>query len=576
MKHTVNTRFAKSAYGYFLVWGICTSLAITVCTIVDALLVGNLVGSNGLAVCNISTPVFLVYALLGVTLGVGANIHIGHMLGASNVEEANRIFRKLLTMTLVIGGVCLLPLTFRKAFLGFLGAGGALYPLAERYLTVVLWSAPLFVAYHVLSASVRTDSDPGLAAAASAVVIVTNLTLDVFFMKVLNWGILGASTSLCIAEGLGVAVLLTHFLKKRSLLKLRLELPGWTDIRSFVVNGFGVGSANFFQAVVMLVFNTLLLRFGGENGALHVAIYGVIYTISMVPFAFFDGASTALATVTSFFLGESDVPGIYTVLKRALTAAVLFGVVIAGMVAVSAQELVRFFGITDLAATQMAAGALRLFCLSIVFTGINMVVTAFWQAIGRAKQAGVLSVLRNFLMMLIAGLAMISAFGLNGLSMSYLTVELATGLVILGVLCFAPSGKYLKGKCPATGRTFNNNYIIRAESMERISADLEALCDAWEIGMKQAFFINFICEELLLNIIKFGQKDAKKEYYIDIKLMERDGDYVLRIRDNVRQYNPFESSGDEIDAGVLKLIQKKSKFCDYQRKMVFNYLYVIL
>ena len=83
----MDTKFAGSAYRYFLIWGICASLAITVCTIVDATLVGNLVGSEGLAVANISTPVFLLYALFGITIGVGANVHIGRLLGASDPQD---------------------------------------------------------------------------------------------------------------------------------------------------------------------------------------------------------------------------------------------------------------------------------------------------------------------------------------------------------------------------------------------------------------------------------------------------------------------------------------------------------
>ena len=65
----MDTRFAGNAYRYFFMWGVCACLATTVCTIVDALLVGNLIGSNGLAVANISTPVFLLYAL-GCTVAV--------------------------------------------------------------------------------------------------------------------------------------------------------------------------------------------------------------------------------------------------------------------------------------------------------------------------------------------------------------------------------------------------------------------------------------------------------------------------------------------------------------------------
>lgn len=572
----MDTRFAKSAYRHFLIWGICASLATTICTIVDALLVGNLVGSNGLAVANISTPVFLLYALFGITIGVGANVHIGRLLGASDVDGANLVFHTQLCLGLILGFLSLFPLLFKDAYFTFLGVTEELYPLAEQYLTVVMWAAPIFVIYHILSVSVRTDSDPKLSAVASAVVILTNLTLDLLFMKVLGRGIIGASASLCIAEALGVLVLLTHFLKKRSLLKLRITLPKFSDIGKFIYNGFGIGSANIFGAVVMLVFNTLLLRFGGEAGSLYVAIYGVIYTISTIPMGVFDGASNALSTVTAFFVGESDINGIFSVLKKALTTAVIGGGILAIVCMIFSNALLWFFGIRDMMAMESASTAMRIFAASIVFTGINTVITAFWQSIGRAKFAGAISVARNCLLILAIGLVFIPSGNIIGLAFTYLCTEILSILIILSVLIFSSSQKYLSAKYGITGRIFENNYVIQTESLTAISGDLERLCDEWEIGMQQAFFINFICEELLLNIIKFGLGDKSKNYYLSIKLMEKDGDYILRIRDNVSLYNPFESSGDEIDSGVLKLIQKKSKYCEYQRKMIFNYFYMII
>lgn len=108
----MDTKFASDAYRYFLIWGICASLAITICTIVDAALVGNLVGAEGLAVANISTPVFLLYALFGITIGVGANVQIGRLLGASDVHTANRVFHSQLGVGLIIGVLCLLRTIF--------------------------------------------------------------------------------------------------------------------------------------------------------------------------------------------------------------------------------------------------------------------------------------------------------------------------------------------------------------------------------------------------------------------------------------------------------------------------------
>ena len=44
----METNYAKSAYRTFLFWGVCSSLGVTVSTLVDATLVGNFIGSTGI------------------------------------------------------------------------------------------------------------------------------------------------------------------------------------------------------------------------------------------------------------------------------------------------------------------------------------------------------------------------------------------------------------------------------------------------------------------------------------------------------------------------------------------------
>ncbi len=572
----MNTKFAGSAYRHFLLWGICASLATTVCTIIDAFLVGNLVGSDGLAVSNIATPVFLFYAMLGVTIGVGANVHIGHMLGKADVEAANRIFHVQITIGLIISLLTLSPLLFSDTYFSLLGVTEELKPLAKQYLTVVMCSAPIFIMYHILSVSVRTDSDPGRAAFASAVVIITNLSLDIIFMKGLKWGIAGASASLCIAEMLGVLVLTTHFLKKRRLLDLGVAIPKFREIVDIVTNGFGIGAANIFGAVVMLVFNTMLLRFSGAMGPLYVACYGVIYTVSTIPAGFFDGASNALSTTTAFFAGESDVDGIFAVLKKALTITVVAGAIFTVVCGIFASDLLCFFGVEDRSAIKSGTLALRVFSISMIFSGINMIVTSFWQSIGKARSAAILSAVRNCVAVVLFGLLFIPQENIVGVGIAYVGAEIICSLVCLSIMFIRPSKDFVMNRYSQSGRCFERNYTIEKRSAEQISQDIESICEQWDIGVKQAFFINFVCEELLLNIIKFGLNDGKRSGYVSIKIMEKDGEYVLRIRDNVNCYNPFDSEGDQIDNGVLKFIKTKAKYYSYQRKMIFNYLYIVI
>lgn len=573
----METKYAKSAYRTFLFWSVCSSLGVTVSTLVDATLVGNFVGSSGLAVANIATPVFLLYSLLGITLGGGAAVSIGRKLGAADVKGANRILGSVLSVGLAAGMLfAVLSLLFRSVLCRFLGATPELLTQALQYLTIVFCSAPVFVLYHILSAAVRTDGDPRLAAISSAGVIVTNLSLDLLFMKVWNWGLVGASASLCIAETVGSLLLVIHFLKKQALLKLHFHIPAVKEAREFVENGFGVGSAFIFQAVVMLVFNTMLLKGNSGNGTFSVAVFSVIYTMSTIPGAMYDGAGTAASTVISILGGEKDWRGMLAVYRDGLRIVVAAGIVIALLFAFGAEGILAFFGLNDSAAMGTAVTAFRIYAVSVALAGVNVVTTSFWQTIGKTRYASGLSLLRNFVLMLLLGFWLIGKKGITGLAMTYAISEAVCLLTVLLVQVSGSIKKYIEEKYKFTNRVYEGYYAIEEGSMEELSNDLNQLCEEWELNYKQSFFISLIVEELLVNIMKYGLDSTGKKYYVSVKVMDNDGEYILRIRDNVNSYNPFDLRGDEVDRAAMRLIKEKAKYYEYQRKLVFNYLYVTI
>ncbi len=568
-------KFAQTAYRSYLLWGIISSMSVTLCTIIDAALIGHFIGSTGLAIAGIATPVYMLFAFFGVTLAVGANVLIGRCLGAADKETANLQMGKQLFFGLLLGLIFFaLSLIFQNDIIVFLGARDILFSQAKAYLLPVFIASPFFVLYQILSMSVRTDGNSRLAAIASGVVISTNLVLDILLMGYFDCGVMGASVSLCIAEVLGVLLLLTHFARKLSILKLSLVVPKLADLNQFVQNGFGVGSAYIFQALIMLIFNKMLLS-DEANGVIYAAIYGVLYTISTIPTAFFDGAANAFAPVVSIFVGEQDTQSTVSVYRQGIRFTAVVSLVSCMVIILAPAPMLAFFGI-DEASLAIAIPALRWFAISFLFTGFNMLITAFWQTIGRAHLAGLMSILRNFAVILLFGIILIPHFHIAGLAMAHIACEALCFVMALAVLVIYSSEKYVTGHYSPAGRVFEKYYSISTESVGDISADLELLCEEWDILPKQAFFLNFIAEEILLNIIKFGMKDGEGQHYIDIKLLEGEGSYTLRIRDNVKAYDPFASEGDNIDNGVLQVIRKRTKVCDYQRKLIFNYLYLII
>lgn len=554
-----------------MVWGIMSAMGVTFCTLIDAMMIGHFIGSEGLAVTSLSNFIFLFMGLIAITLAIGANVLIGNRIGACEYTKANEIFQKALTLGLIVSILMsVLSLFFNDSIFSFLGASGEFKNLLRLYLIPIFIFNPAFIIYNILSVSIRTDSDPTLAGVASIALIITNLILDIVFMGVFNMGIMGASLSMCIGESLALIIVLNHFRKKSSILKIGLRKFNIKEVFDFASNGFGVGSFYIFQALVVLIFNNLLLR-NSDSGVTYVAIYGVIFTISQIPGGIFDGAGSAFGPVVSIFAGENDPDSLNHVLSVALRVVCAINVVIVLVFFIFAKEILALFSITNFIGDLV----FKIYSISLIFTCINTLITAYWQCIGRSLFASLMSFFRNFLLMVVVGYFLIRRTYIVGVVSTYVVVEFICCLMILLVYLKKPSKKYVSERYKSDNPYFEKYYVIKKESMQDISFDLDSVIETWDIDMKTSFKINFICEEILLNIIKFGLKDNKKEYYIDIKLIEKeDGAYILRIRDNVKDYNPFDTNGDDIDNGVINLIKSKTRYYKYERKLIFNYLFM--
>ena len=573
----IRNNFASKAYRAFLLWGISTTIGSAVCTFVDATLVGNYIGGEALAAVNVGTPLFLFFAVIGVTIASGANVLIGRQLGKADTQKANRLFQEQLTLALIVSAVCtFVGIVFATPILKLLGANAEMIGYAREYAMVVFFSSGLFILYQVLAFSVRSDGNPRLAAVSSAVLIVLNLVLDIFFLGVLKMGIRGASLALCIGKLFSVLVLPTHFRRKNRYLKLGVRLPSGKTILEFVKCGFGMGSVFLFQALIMGIFNQLLIA-SGADGTYHVALFTIIYTLSTFGAAFFDGASIALTPVISIFYGEKDFSSIKQTLKESVKWVAAAGVSVTAVFILFAENIIRIFGMSGIANFQNAVLSFRLFSVSLLFTGLNTLLISYWQSVGKNFISSFMSVLKSFVFLFLFGIVLIPRYQTVGLGITYICAQglcFAAALILYMVLS-KKDEKQIAGFHENT-RIFEKTYVISIDSIADISADIGRISEEWDIDVKNSYFINFVIEEITVNIIKFALGKQNKEHYIALKLTEQNGRYSLRIRDDVTDYNPFETEGDDIDNAAIHMIKTKSEFCDYQRKLIFNYLNIKL
>ena len=104
--------------------------------------------------------------------------------------------------------------------------------------------------------------------------------------------------------------------------------------------------------------------------------------------------------------------------------------------AAGAKNILIFFGLNDGPALETAAAAFRIYALSVALAGVNVVTTSFWQTIGKTRYASGLSVLRNFILMLVAGFLLIEKKGILGLALVYVISEGVCLLLVFAIQIF--------------------------------------------------------------------------------------------------------------------------------------------
>ncbi len=151
-----------------------------------------------------------------------------------------------------------------------------------------------------------TAGKPGLGLLTSVGGGITNVVLDWLFMGPMNMGVAGAAIATCLGYCVPSIVGLVYFTKNRtgSLYFVPFKFDGAT-LAAACGNGSSEMVSNIANAITTFVFNTLFMRYRGEDGvaAITIAMY-----FQFVFTAVYFGFSMGVAPVISYKFGEKKYP----------------------------------------------------------------------------------------------------------------------------------------------------------------------------------------------------------------------------------------------------------------------------
>lgn len=396
--------------------------------IVDRIFIGQGVGPLAISGLTLTFPFMILLMAFGLLIGAGASSRISITLGENNYERAEKILGNALTLTFLISGVMsLLTYIFMGDLLRFFGGTDQTIIYAEEYMKIIV-PASIFSALNFgFNNIMRATGFPKKAMYTMFISAIINVMLDALFIFVFDWGIQGAAWATVIAYLVGSTWVLTHFTLPSSTIRFRKKYfkLDKTVVRSILSIGASPFSMQLAASLVVILINSTLLRYGGD---LAIGAYGIVNSLLTLIIMIVLGLNQGTQPVVGYNFGAGLYDRMFKTVKIAIVIATglttlgfIFGIFFSEM-------SVRLFT-TDEELIKIASNALRIVILLFPVVGFQVVISNFFQSIGRAKISIFLSLTRQFIFLIPGILILPLFFGLNGAWFATPLADVLSGIV---------------------------------------------------------------------------------------------------------------------------------------------------
>tara|TARA_B100000767_G_scaffold235464_1_gene228743 strand:- start:13839 stop:15176 length:1338 start_codon:yes stop_codon:yes gene_type:complete len=362
--------------------------------LIDTIFVGQWIGTNAIAAINVVLPVSFFIAALGMSIGMGGGSIISRALGSNNKVKANKTFGNQLTLTLFFTlSFMTLGLVFIESIIPLFGGKGALFAPAKIYYTIVLYGVPILGLAMMGNNTIRSEGKPKYAMYAMMLPSISNLILDYLFIYVFNWGMEGAAWATTMSYGICTTYILFFFISGKSDLFLKFSdlFLDLTIVKEISFLGFVTLSRQAVVSFTVLLVNNILFELSGEST---VAVYAIISRMLM--FALFPilGITQGFVPIAGFNYGANKKDRVLEVIQKALIYATLLATFVFLMIMFFSESIAGTFT-QDQTVIIKTKEVLRWVFLSTPIIGIQLIGSAYFQAIGKAVPALLLTLTRQ-------------------------------------------------------------------------------------------------------------------------------------------------------------------------------------
>lgn len=392
---------------------IVAMVASSLYNIIDRAFIGQVVGPIAISGLAITFPFMNLSGAFGAAVGVGSATAISLKLGQKDYLSAEEILGNTVTLNLIIGfGIMIICLLFLDPILYFFGASKETLPYARSFMQIILLGNVITHMYFGMNAVLRAASKPRQAMTATIFTVLMNIALDTLFILVLHWGIRGAAAATVLSQTMALVYQLKLFSNKNELLHFKRGIYRLKSrlVKNIISVGISPFLMNLCACFVIIFINNQLVRYGGD---LSVGSYGIASAVSTMFVMIVMGLNQGMQPIAGYNYGAQKLDRVMRVLKIAIIAATIIWTIGWLIAMVFPESIARIFT-KDEELIKLSVFAIRVDMLVVPVVGMQMVVTNFFQCIGKVKVSIFLSLSRQLLFLLPLLYTLPLFFGVNG------------------------------------------------------------------------------------------------------------------------------------------------------------------
>ena len=297
----------------------------------DSIIVGNFVGSNGLAAVGSGTALINLIIAFAQGASVGAGVVVSQYIGADKKDKIKISVHTSICISIILGLILsLLGIFASPSLLIMMKTPKVVLKSSILYLQIYCGGLIFNVIYNMATGILNAAGNSKKPLVYLAIASFTNIILDLLFIKIFKLGVMGAAIATDISQAISCILAIGYLLKVKSDYKLYIK-----DLKinkETAVKIIKIGLPTAIQNMVISFSNVLVQSSVNAYGATAMAGYAAYLKIDGFNILPVLSISMAVTTFTGQNVGANRLArvkkGMYSSLIMVLVYTIFIGAVL--------------------------------------------------------------------------------------------------------------------------------------------------------------------------------------------------------------------------------------------------------